>query len=106
MSYDVTNPAKPTIDKDPNAVLDYGWDLSNLIDNGDVIQAVDFVVNPVGSPPVAGTLVVSLKAIVGQTCYCFLSGGTPGTTESVTCRWTTAEGRTDDRTLFFKIKER
>lgn len=46
--------------------------------------------------PAAGGTVVS----------CRVAGGTAGETGSVTLRWTTAQGDTDERTLLFRLVER
>ena len=42
----------------------------------------------------------------GTTISVRISGGTVGTAASVTLRWTTANGDTDERTLYFDIKQR
>lgn len=43
---------------------------------------------------------------VDNTVVAWISGGTAGTTYRVTCRIVTAGGRTDDRSIFIKVKER
>jgi hypothetical protein len=45
-------------------------------------------------------------SIVGKTVVVWLSGGTVGTTYRIVCRISTAGGRTDDRSIFVKIKDR
>ena len=54
----------------------------------------------------AGGVTVNSSAVVGKTVVVWVSGGVVGTKGSVVVRVTTAGGRTDDRTIFFKIKER
>lgn len=107
MSFDVTNPTKPSIFKDPNAVLDYTWDwtawLASASDPTDtIVSKVLSVVSP------AEGVVVDSSAIVGASkmVTAWISGGNAGKTVQVTCRITTAGGRTDDRSIYLKIRER
>lgn len=98
MTYDVTNPKKPKIEKAPSAVLDYAIDLAAwLADVGDTLQSLTVVGDgvTVDSSMISGTKVVA-----------WISGGTEGETASVTFRFTTAAGRTDDRTIYLKIERR
>nr|WP_295383547.1 hypothetical protein [Pseudoxanthomonas sp.] len=98
MSYDLTNPAKPTITKDPNAVLDYSLDLAAwLTDISDTLSALSVT---------ASGATVDSSAISGTKCIAWISGGTAGETVTVTFRFTTAGGRTDDRSIYLKIKDR
>lgn len=97
-TYDVTNPAKPTITKDPNAVLDYSLELSAwLTDISDTLSSLTVT---------ASGCTVDSSTISGTKCVAWISGGTAGQTASVTFRFTTSGGRTDDRTIFLKVKER
>jgi hypothetical protein len=99
---DTTNPAKPTIVHDPDAVLDYTWDFSSLIVAGDAVDTVSF-------HPTTNGVVVTPGAIVGNTAVGWVSvtdATLEGLTVGVACRYVTTGGRTDDRTLWFKIKER
>jgi len=99
---DTTNPAKPTITHDPNATLDYTWDFSGLIVEGDALDTVTFhPTNPgVTATPgaVQNNTAVAWVSITDSTLV--------NQTVGVTGRYTTTGGRTDDRTLWFKIKER
>lgn len=99
MTFTTTNPDKPTTIKDPDATLDYGWDLTNEIDEGDTIASVVFTPDP------ASTMTLTHQSIVGLVAYAWLAGGISGTW-GVTAHYTTAQGRIDDRTLYFKIKDR
>lgn len=96
-----TVPDKPTIPKDPDAILDYGWDFSDLIDPSDPITNASF-------PTVTGGITIDSGSVVitNNVVYAFVHGGTPGETASGTCRYVTAAGRSDDRTLYFKIRDR
>lgn len=106
-TYDVTNPAKPTIVKDPDAILDYSQDWTSwLADETDTIVAATMVF------PTVGTLLTldpahSAAIVTGGTVVtAWLKGGNPGTTEQATFHITTAAGRVDDRSIFLKIKDR
>jgi hypothetical protein len=117
-SFNVANPAKPTILKDPDAVLDYSFDWSAWICGDDTITALDAV--PTGTLVVGSTVIESVAAIAGDPdavpplepvpgrhiTTAIVSGGTIGATESVRHRITTAQGRIDDRTMYFKVTER
>lgn len=105
-TYNVTNPDKPTIVKDPDAVLDYTFDWTDyLADIGDtildasVILASGIALDTAGHGP-NGFTFTSQKVIV------WISGGTVGSKYQVTCRITTTGGRIDDRSIYLKIKER
>lgn len=95
----VTVAGKPTIERDPNAVLDYTIDFTDWCDaQADTIAAhtitvVGCTVAPLGSSHDSKKVTV------------WISGGTVGTPASATARVTTAAGRVDDRTIYFKIKE-
>lgn len=93
---------KLTILKDPNSVLDYDylwgdW-LTAVADSISTQTCV--VVSDVGA---GGT--VDSSMIVGNNVKMWLSGGTAGETVAVRNRIVTAGGRTEDKTLYFKIKE-
>jgi hypothetical protein len=98
-TYDVGNPAKPTILKDPDAVLDYTFDWTLYLD--DIVDTLSSrtIVVPSGITKVS-------DSIVGKTVVVWLSGGTVGTTYRIVCRIVTVGGRTDDRSIFVKIKDR
>lgn len=98
MSYTLLEGDRPTIDKDPDASLVYGIDVARVLAAGDAVNGASVAASSgvsAGSANFSGT-VVSVR----------VSGGAPGTTGSVTLRWTTAGGDTDERTLFFRIRQR
>ncbi len=85
--------------KDPDATLDYTVDWSEyLLPIEDTIATVTWV-------PDAGLTVVS-QSNTTTTATAFVSGGTAGETLTLTCRITTAGGRTDDRSINLTIIER
>ncbi len=90
---------KPTIDKDPNAVLDYTIDFTDWCDaQSDTIASHTIAVSGCTIGPL-GSSHDSKKVTV------WISGGTVGTQASATATVVTAAGRTDDRTIYFKIKQ-
>jgi len=90
---------KYTITKDPDAVLDYTFDWTAWLDAiTDTIASKVIVVE---------TGITNDSSIIdGKTVITWISGGTAGNTYRVACRIVTAGGRTDDRSIFIKIKER
>lgn len=97
MSY-YTKAGNSWIDKDPNAVLDYSLDLAEwLADISDTLSLLTMESDGV---------TVNSSAIDGSNVVAWVSGGTVGEPASVTFRFTTTGGRTDDRTIYINIKER
>jgi hypothetical protein len=88
----------PKFTKDPNAVLDYAIDWSDWLEVDDEIESAEWIV-PEGITKDKQEESTSAAVI-------WLSGGTVGTKYNLTCRITTTEGRTDDRTICVKIKEK
>lgn len=101
-TFEIAAGNKPTILKDPNAVLDYTLDWTDWLDPlSDTIASVSVAVSGV-------TLDHTTNNATSVTIW--ISGGTVGTPGSARVRITTvgtgARPRTDDRTVYFKIKER
>lgn len=97
--WDISNPAKPTGIKDPNAILDYPISFAAwLADIADTYAS--------HTVTVTGGLTCNSSTQAAGVITPILSGGTVGTTASFTIRITTTGGRTDDRTFYLKIKER
>jgi len=86
-----------TFTKDPNANLDYTIDWAAWLD-GDTIDTSDWTV------PTGLTKTDETNDTTSATVW--LSGGAVGARYSVVNRITTAEGRTEDRTLTIVVKER
>lgn len=100
---------KASIIKDPNAILDYTFDWTAWLDMvGDSIATKDVAVTSGNSP--ASNIAVASSQIVGKTVVVWVSGGAAGETATLRCRITTnlpnPGPRTDDRTVYLKIKER
>lgn len=85
--------------KDPNAVLDYTFDwTAYLAPIADTIQSVTWVLT--------SGITKTSQTNTTTTATAFISGGTEGSTEILTCRIVTAGGRTDDRSINLKIVSR
>lgn len=96
-SYELFN-GQPIISKDPNAVLDYTFDWTQYLESiSDVIQTVTYQLSQ-------GLTQTRTQHNETQ-ALSYLGAGVLGTTESVTCRITTAAGRVDERTIFLKIEQ-
>ena len=101
MSLTLQNPLK-----DPSAVLDYAYDWTEWLANGETI-AVDSE---------TGEKLITITADTGITVdssteddgkvTVWLSGGTAGINYKVACLITTSAGRTDERTIWIKVVER
>jgi hypothetical protein len=87
-------------EKDPDAVLDYVIDFAEKwLAAGDEILNVDVAV-------AAGDVVIDDFTEADGVVTAWISGGTVDTLAKVRYRVTTAQGRTDDRTLELTIQER
>ena len=84
--------------KDPHAVLDYSWDWTAWLAASETISTATVTV--------AGSVVVDSTVLASPVVTAWVSGGTAGDTDSLTCRITTSDGRTDDRTIRLSIRER
>lgn len=86
------------VQKDPNAVLDYVFDWSGWLPEGDQILTAT-VTAPTG-------LVVDSVITTTTKVTAWLSGGTAGSRYDVVCHITTADLRTEDRTLRVEVRQR
>jgi hypothetical protein len=75
--------------KDPDDILDYSIDWGRLLDDGDAIASVVWIV-PTG-------LTGGVELITGAITTVWLSGGSAGQSYDVTARVTTSGGRQMDR---------
>ena len=83
--------------KDPNAVLDYGFNWSGWL-NGDTISTHE-IIAPEG-------ITVDSSATDGSSVTTWVSGGTAGSTYRLVCRINTAGGRKEDRSLHLIVTDR
>lgn len=84
--------------KDPDATLDYVIDWSSWLATGDTIADSEFIA--------ATGITVDSDTNDTTTATVWLSGGTVGESYEITNRITTADGRTDDRTIRIEVVER
>ena len=89
----------PTFDRDPDSVKDYQWDWSAWLDtdNSEEINSHSIVET--------GDLEIDSSEDTTTTVTAWISGGTAGTAQRVTCRIVTNQGRTDDRSIILRTKE-
>jgi hypothetical protein len=91
---------KPTIVKDPNSRLDYTLDFSDWLPKPvDTIASVSF-------PDTVGVTVDSSSIVEDSKVVVWVTGGVVAAPASVTVRVVTVAGRIEDRTIYFRIKER
>lgn len=91
--------------KDPDAVLDFGFDWSKWLDNtiSEIVATSAWTADvgiTIDASPDPTTVVDDNKTVV------WLSGGTAGENYIVTNRITTDVGRIDDRSYRIHVKER
>ena len=101
MSLTLQNPLK-----DPSAVLDYAYDWTEWLANGETI-AVDSETGEKLITITADTgITVDSSTEASGKVTVWLSGGTAGINYKVACLITTAAGRTDERTIWIKVTNR
>lgn len=91
-------PVLPEYVKDPSAVLDYSYDWSLWLQESEVISSASWTVPP-GINKQSEDNSTTLSTV-------WLSGGTAGTDYTVTCQVTTNQGRTDQRSITIRCRER
>ncbi len=84
--------------KDPDDILNYTWDFSDWLGTGESISSYSFPDFPSGL-----TLVTDCNTSSAVTAR--ISGGTAGTTYSITCRVVTDAGQTKDVTISLPVAE-
>lgn len=83
--------------KDPHAFLDWYFDWSDWLAEGETIT--DHTITVDG-------LVNELSLVTGGSVVVWLSSGSPGVRYPVACRITTSENRIDERTIKIDVKNR
>lgn len=85
---------------DPNAILDgqFDWKTNGWLNTGETITAQTVVAD--------GDLVVSAITQSNGIVTYWLTGGTVGTTQRITCHITTNMGRQDDRSVTVRVVDR
>lgn len=92
--------AFPSYIKDPNAVLDYGFDWSDWLEDDETLATATWTV-PTGITKDSQDESDSVTVI-------WLSGGTAGKDYYVSCKITTSNDpvRTDERRMKIRVRER
>lgn len=99
MSFAVDKEGVLRINKDPNAVLDYGLDWTEWLGE-DIITGSVWEIAPAAELTVGNKSFTNLKTTV------WLSGGEAGKSYTVTNRISTSGGRTEDKSFRVTCKER
>jgi hypothetical protein len=86
--------------KDPSAVLDYEFDWSAWLEEGEEIASSEITLTP------AGELVLDRTVPLSSSVIAWLSAGVLGRTYRVACHIVTNDAREDDRSLFVSVSER
>lgn len=87
-----------TLRKDPNSVLDYGFDWSTWLASGETLSSATWTI-PTGitsSSPQLGT----------DSAKIWLSGGTAGEEYIIACKVVTSANRTDERSFVVQVENR
>jgi hypothetical protein len=99
-SYFTVSGGKPTIEKSDRATRVYGIDVAD-------INGPNQVINGVTANVVAGSIVtVGAATYDGTVLLVKITGGVIGEEAAVAFDWTTADGESDSRTLYFRIVSR
>lgn len=97
------------VHKDPDAVLDYRFDwapLTNGRGRSDWLASGETITSRTIVAESGITVDSSSITDAGTSVTVWLSGGTAGVDYEVTCRVTTSESRTDDRTMTVMVRQR
>ena len=86
--------------KDPDSILRHAHDVSQWLLEGETITGTPLVF----AEP-AGLVIDQIAHAAGIVSY-RISGGTVGDVHMVTCRVVTNQGRSDDRTVRYEIRQR
>ena len=92
----------PSYRKDPDAELDYGLDWSPWLVEGATIATSEWIV-PAGLTEGTGD---KASSFTDTTTTVWLSGGEDGQDYKVVNRITDTDGRTDDRRITIKVRQR
>ena len=84
--------------KDPDAVLDYGFDWSDWLADGETISTSTWTI-PTGLTEDSETETTTATKV-------WLSGGTAGTDYTITNKIVTSDSRTDERSMTIRVQER
>lgn len=88
----------PVYVKDPDAILDYGFDWTDWLATAETISSITWTV-PTGITKTSEEQTTKIATV-------WLSGGTAGSNYSVACKIVTSGNRTDERTMTIRVKNR
>lgn len=88
----------PSYTKDPDAVLDYHWNWKPYLSDGEIINTSTFFVSP--------GILVGVTASTTTDTTLWLSGGQIGKVYRCTNRIVTNQGRTEDRSINVRVRDR
>jgi len=91
-------PYVPSFIKDPQAVLDFNWDWSAWLGEGETITERTVTAD-------AG-LTINSSSIAGGVVSAWVASGVAGTTYIVACAITTSAGRTETRRIQIVVQMR
>lgn len=89
---------RPIYPKDPDDVLDYGWDWRDWLSENEVIVTSTMIASP--------GITVDSSTNSEFATVAWLSGGTAGRPYELTNRIFTNQGRTTDRTMTIRVTPR
>lgn len=97
-TYTIDANGKATIIKDPDENLDYSFNWADYLSpTSDTIASAAFSIEGATLGTVSHTTTLATA---------FVSGGVSGSTATLSCAITTAQGRVAQRSVYLKIKER
>lgn len=85
-------------DKDPDSTIDYGFDWTDKLDDGETVSTSTWILE--------SGITGSSSNIFGNKTHLLLSGGSVGYTYIATNRINTSEGRTIDRSMKIRVREK
>jgi hypothetical protein len=89
--------------KDPDEVLDYGLEWSDVLEDGETISTSSWTAT---AGITLGTSGATAPSISSTQTLCWLSGGTAGSIYTITNRIVTSESRTYDRSFDGPVQTR
>ena len=87
-----------TFPKDPDSVLDYAFDWSEWLESGESISSHVITVDDGITNDSSGNSTTAVTV--------WLSGGTAGTNYNIACKIVTGAGRTVERSITIRCRER
>jgi hypothetical protein len=87
-----------TFTKDPDAILDYGFNWTGWLASGETIVSASWTI-PTGITKTTDQVTTTHTVV-------WLSGGTVGKTYAIACKITTSAGRVDERTFRIYVSQR